>query len=135
MNANSTRARSVATVVGMGLTALAGCAHYRAENEPLYQYSGIEQQIKNYYNNNATEGDWSCPEVQMDSIDKTKVVQQSSTQVRMAVTYYFTSFDESPGRGGDRCQGFNTRFFTFDKGANNQLSLVSMTGSQRGGGA
>ena len=40
----------------------------------------------------------------------------------MAVTYYFTSFDESPGRGGDQCQGFNTRFFTFDKGPGGQLS-------------
>ncbi len=50
----------------------------------------------------------------------------------MAVTYYFSSFDESPGQGGNQCQGFNTRFFTFDKGPGGQLSLVSMSGPQRG---
>ena len=48
----------------------------------------------------------------MDTIDQSKVVSQANNQIRMAVTYYFTSFDESPGRGANLCQGFNTRFFT-----------------------
>jgi hypothetical protein len=123
------------TIAVLGITGLAGCAHYKAENEPLYQYSGIEQQIENYYNNNATEDDWVCNEVEMNGIDKTKIASRSSSQIKMAVTYYFNSFDESPGQGGNQCQGFNTRFFTFDVGPNNQLTLVSMSGPQRGGGA
>jgi hypothetical protein len=53
----------------------------------------------------------------------------------MAVTYYFMSSDLSPRQGGDQCRGFNTRIFTFDKGAGNQLTLESMSGAQRGGGA
>ena len=51
-------------------------------------------------------------------------MNQSATQVRMAVTYYFQSSVLSPGQGGNQCQGFNTRFFTFDKGAGGGLSLV-----------
>jgi hypothetical protein len=124
-----------AMVVVLGVSALTSCSHYRSENQPLYQYSGVEQQIENYYNSNATEKDWECDQVQMGSIDKTKIVNQTSTQVRMAVTYYFNSFDLSPRQGGDQCQGFNTRIFTFDKGPGNQLTAVSMSGAQRGGGA
>ena len=124
-----------AIVAVLGVSALTSCAYYKGENQPLHQYSGVEHQIESYYDDNATEDDWSCPEVDMNSIDKTKVVQESATQVRMAVTYYFVSDDLSPGQGGDRCQGFNTRFFTFDKGPGGQLSLVSMSGPQRRGGA
>jgi hypothetical protein len=115
-----------------GLTALAGCAHQRAENPALGQFPGIQAQIQSFYDDNATEDDWTCDEVELDSIDKSKVASQSSAQVVIAVTYYFSSFDEGPGSGGDLCQGFNTRFFTFDKGPGGQLSLVSMSGPQRG---
>jgi hypothetical protein len=116
----------------VGLAALGGCAHQAAENPALSEYPGIQGQIESFYNNSATEDDWTCDEVQMDNIDASKVASQSPTQVRVAVTYYFSSFDESPGSGGNQCQGFNTRFFTFDKGPGGQLSLVSMTGPQRG---
>jgi hypothetical protein len=122
-------------VAVLGLAVLGGCAHNRAENAPLYQYSGIQQQMENFYDTNATEEDWFCTEVQMDSIDKTKVVRRTASQVRMAVTYYFVSDDLSPGQGGNQCQGFNTRFFTFATGPSNQLTLVSMSGSQRNSGA
>ena len=126
----SIRERTTAALVGVA--ALGGCAAYKAENKPLAEFPGIQSQIESYYNDNATEEDWSCPEVQMNNIDASKVVSQTGGQVRMAVTYYFSSLDESPGRGGDLCQGFNTRFFTFDKGPGGQLSLVSMSGPQRG---
>jgi hypothetical protein len=122
-------------VAVLGLAVLGGCAHNRAENAPLYQYSGIQQQMENFYDTNATEEDWFCTEVQMDSIDKTQVVRRTASQVRMAVTYYFVSDDLSPGQGGNQCQGFNTRFFTFATGPSNQLTLVSMSGSQRNSGA
>jgi hypothetical protein len=132
MNATSKLPRTLSMAALVGLTALAGCAHQQAENPALSEYPGIQGQIESFYNDNATEDDWTCNEVEMNNIDKSQVVSQSATQVRVAVTYFFTSFDESPGRGGDQCQGFNTRFFAFDKGAGGQLSLVSMTGPQRG---
>ena len=122
-------------VAALGLAVLGGCAHDRAENEPLYQYSGIQQQMQNFYDANATEEDWFCIEVDMDSIDKTQVVSRTPSQVKMAVSYYFMSDDLSPRQGGDMCQGFNTRFFTFAAGPDNQLTLVSMSGPQRNSGA
>jgi len=113
---------------------LAGCAAYQAENPALTEFPGIQAQIQGFYDDNATEDDWTCNEVQLDTIDKSKGARQTATQVVIAVTYYFSSFDESMRQGGAQCQGFNTRFFTFDKGAGGQLSLVSMTGPQRGVG-
>ena len=111
---------------------LAGCAAYKAENPALTEFPGIQAQIQSFYDDNATEDDWTCNEVQLDTIDKSKVARQTSSQVVIAVTYFFTSFDESMREGGEQCQGFNTRFCTFDKGSGGQLSLVSMTGPQRG---
>lgn len=113
-------------------SALAGCAEYQAENPALAAYPSIQAQIQSFYDANATEDDWTCNEVQLDTIDKSKVARQTADQVVIAVTYYFNSFDEGARRGGEQCQGFNTRFFTFDKGIGGQLSLVAMTGPQRG---
>ena len=104
----------------------------RLENPALIAYPSIKDQIQQFYDDNATEDDWTCDEVELDTIDKSTVVAQNADQVKIAVTYYFTSFDESPRRGGNQCQGFNTRFFIFNKGAGGQLSLVSMSGPQRG---
>ena len=118
-------------IMTVAALSLAGCAHSQKENPALAVFPGAQGQIENFYNDNATEDDWSCPEVQMDTIDQSKVVSQANNQVRMAVTYYFTSLDESPGRGSNLCQGFNTRFFTFDRSSSGGLSLVSMSGAQR----
>ncbi len=119
-------------IIALAFAGLVGCAAYKKETATLTTYPGIASQIEQYYNANATEDDWTCNEVQLDTIDKTKVARQTPNQVVIAVTYYFNSFDESLSHGGAQCQGFNTRFFTFDKGTGNQLSLVSMTGPQRG---
>jgi hypothetical protein len=120
--------------VTVALGALAACAHQQAENPALTEFPGIQGQIESFYNANATEDDWTCDVVEMDNIDRSRVVSQTPTQVRVAVTYYFTEFDQGPGSGRGQCEGFNTRFFTFDKGPGG-LSLVSMSGPQRSGGA
>ena len=114
------------------LALLAGCAEYKAENPALEAHPGIQSQIQGFYDDNATEDDWVCTEVDLQTIDKSKVVSENAEQLVIAVTYFFTSDDLSPGRGGNQCQGFNTRFFTFNKGPGGQLSLASMSGPQRG---
>ena len=126
------RSRYLTAIGCLAFLALAGCAAYKAENPALTQYPGIKSQIENFYDANATENDWTCDSPQLNTIDKSQVVGQSANQVRIAVTYYFQSSVLSPRQGGNQCQGFNTRFFTFDKGAGGQLSLVSMSGPQRG---
>jgi hypothetical protein len=132
IRSRSPSAPPAAVLAGLCLAPLAGCAHSQAENPALEQYPGIQAQIESFYNDNATEDDWTCDEVEMKTIDKSQVTSQSATQVRVAVTYFFGSFDEGVGQGGAQCQGFNTRFFTFNRGPGGQLSLVSMSGPQRG---
>jgi hypothetical protein len=122
--------RALMPLTGL-LLGLAACAEYREENAPLYELSGVQPQIESYYNDNATEEDWTCNEVQMGNIDESRVVSETPTQVKLAVQYYFSSLDESPAEGGNQCQGFNTRFFTFDRGADGSLTLASMSGPQR----
>ena len=159
------RSRYLTMISCLAFVTLAGCAEYKAENPALTEYPGIQSQIENFYDANAIEDDWACDSPQMQGIDKSKVVGQTASQVRMAITYYFRStgnmqaIDRSEvvgqtasqvrmaiayyfrstalqeGQGADYCQGFNTRFFTFDKGSGGQLSLVKMSGPQRGGGA
>ena len=123
------RSRYLNMISCLAFVPLAGCAEYKAQNPALTEYPGIQSQIENFYDATATEDDWVCDSPQMNNIDKSQVVSQSATQVRMAVTYYFQSSVLPTGQG---CQGFNTRFFTFDKGPGGQLSLVSMSGPQRG---
>ncbi len=135
MTTASTTTRLQTAAALIGLIGLGACAEYQAENKPLSEFPGIQGQIESYYDANATEDDWTCDSPQMQTIDKSKVAGQSGNQVKMAVTYYFQSSTLAPGQGGNECQGFNTRFFTFDKGAGGQLSLIKMSGPQRGSGA
>ena len=129
------RSRYVTIISCLAFVTLAGCAEYKAENPALTEYPGIQSQIENFYDANAIEDDWACDSPQMQAIDRSEVVGQTASQVRMAIAYYFRSTALQEGQGADYCQGFNTRFFTFDKGSGGQLSLVKMSGPQRGGGA
>ena len=87
-------------MLAAAMLSMAGCATYKNDNKPLYEYPGIQSQIENYYDDNATEDDWVCGAVQMDTIDDSKVVAQSPTQVKMAITYFFTAFAPDPLRLG-----------------------------------
>ena len=129
------RSRYLTMISCLAFVTLAGCAEYKAENPALTEYPGIQSQIENFYYANAIEDDWACDSPQMQAIDRSEVVGQAASQVRMAIAYYFRSTALQEGQGADYCQGFNTRFFTFDKGPGGQLSLVKMSGPQRGGGA
>lgn len=125
--------RTVTATTLLALSALAGCAAQQAQNGAIEQYPSMKQQIENLYNANATEEDWFCPEVDIASINKSQVVSETPTQVKVAVTYNFEPSDQGPGGLGNHCRGFGTRYFTFDKGPGGQVSLVSMTGPQRSG--
>ncbi len=114
-----------------GCALLAGCTGTGAGNSGLASFPGVQAQIESFYDAHATEDDWNCEAPQMDTIDRVKEVGSSAAQVTLAVNYYFQSSDLQ-GLQADQCKGFNTRFFTFDKGAGGRLGLVSMSGQQRG---
>ena len=85
----------------LAFAALAGCAAYKAENRPLTEYPGIQGQIENFYDANAIEDDWACDSPQMQAIDRSEVVGQTASQVRMAIAYYFRSTALQAGQGAD----------------------------------
>lgn len=120
----------VGLVAGCGLAALAGCASYEAQTGPLRQYPGIEQQITNFYDDNATEDDWNCTEVDLGAITRIKVVREDAGSITFATHYEFSP-DEGLSSAGLECEGFSTRLFTFAKGGKGELSLESMSGPQR----
>ena len=64
------RSRYLTMIGCLAFVVLAGCAEYRAENPALTQYPGIQSQIENFYDANATEDDWVCDTPQMNTIDK-----------------------------------------------------------------
>ena len=130
------RSRYLTMISCLAFVPLAGCAEYKAENPALTEYPGIQSQIENFYDANATEDDWVCDSPQMH--DDRQV--PGGRPVGDARSGWRSPTISGPrrcqaGQGGDQCQGFNTRFFTFDKGSGGQLSLVKMSGPQRGGGA
>jgi hypothetical protein len=111
--------------------ALGGCAGSPQENQAVGQLHGQQQAIENYYNRYATEEDWNCNEVQMSSIVKSSVVDEREDAVKLAVHYYFQSEDLTRFSGSSGCQGFGTRVFSFSRGPDGALTLVSMSGPQR----
>jgi hypothetical protein len=111
--------------------ALAGCAGGQMLGQdlgPLAQFPAAQQQIKEFYDDNAVESDWQCTEVEMNDITRAKVASETASTMVVAVHYEFQESDVAP-RGGE-CQGFNTRFFTFSR-AGGGLTLEKMSGEQR----
>lgn len=123
-----------AAAFGMAAT---GCARMSAEEraadpsmsgakESLAQFPGAEQQIRNYYEAHAQEGNDTCGDVDMGPILRTSELANTADQLKLAVHYEFSSED-----GGGRSQyckgGFNTRIVTLKK-SGGVLSLESMSG-------
>ena len=70
------------TLGAIGLTVmLSACAAeqqmMKEDLGPLAQYPGVQQQIKNMYDNNATEDDWTCDLVQMNAITRARTVSET----------------------------------------------------------
>ena len=124
--------REVRILVAVGgLLVLGACAAEQANNAVLSQYPGIQQQIITYYDDNATEDDWTCTEVEMLAIARIQVARQDADTISFAVNYDFQP-EDGITMSGPGCQGFSTRIFIFGKGSGGgELSLQSMSGPQR----
>jgi hypothetical protein len=108
-----------------GLLAVAGCAQLEAEQRArdpslqgtavsLASFPGAEQQIRAYYEQHGQEGDFSCGPVDMGPITRVAELHDTGTELKIAIHYEFTDFDES--RRSEYCHmGFNTRLVTFRK--------------------
>ena len=115
----------------LGAAALVGCAGQMSggQTQALASHPGAREEIVAYYDDNAVENDWDCPDVQMDGITRAHVIREDPDTVVVAVHYDFQP-GSGPPRGGE-CQGFGTRVFTLSK-AGNTLDVEKMSGEQRG---
>ena len=53
----------------MALLAVGVCARAAKENPALAEFPGARSQIEGFYNDRPTEDDWTCDEVELDTID------------------------------------------------------------------
>jgi hypothetical protein len=120
---------------------LAACAKMEAEEKAadpslqgvrtsLSQYPGAKEEFESYYEDHGAEGDYSCGPVDIGDITRVSKLAETSTQVRLAIHYEFTS-ETLDGSQSEYCaHGFNTRIVTYDK-AGAGVTLASMTGETK----
>jgi hypothetical protein len=113
---------------------LAGCASVEEKLQPqaaaLDKYPGLEQKVVEYYDNsNTVEKDYDCTNPNMTAVTRAKVLSETPTQVKMAIGYDFDSGSMSSKQGGNLCQGFDSRVFTFNKTSTGGLTVDSMSGN------
>lgn len=105
----------------------------------LAGYPGLQWQTRSFYDDRATEKNWTCNQPRMQTITGTQVVSETPTHVVMNVRYYWVDTSQSPSRGTfpfmsvapTACNGFAQRTFTFVKTTDGNLQPESMTGPQR----
>jgi hypothetical protein len=125
-----------------GLSALAGCA---GQGPSLGGYPGAQYAVTGYYVNNAIEKGMSCTQPAMTPV-RTEILADDGEQVKMLVRYHWYSNNMQsrgtarPGQSGSSpnrgfCNGWSERTFTFVRSTDGTLTVASMTGPQRRGGA
>lgn len=109
---------------------LAGCAGDQASApvtpaQGLAVYPEAEEQIVAYYNSQASgEPRFNCGRGRIEGIESSRVVTDTPVEVVFEVTYRFAG--AGLGAGASPCAGTGTRWFTFDREGDGQLSLAEM---------
>ena len=122
-------AATVAALLGAGLL-LAGCAGdgpeiARPEGAGLERYPEAEGQIMAYYASQGSgEPSFNCGRGRIEEIDRSRIVTDTPVEVIFEVTYRFSA--TSLGAASLPCSGASTRWFTFDREGDGQLSLAEM---------
>ena len=114
----------------LGLSALAACTGGPADSGALDAYPGAAEQIRDFYDANAIEGDGRCQEVVLDSILGASVVAEDPARITFQLNYHFLPA-ASVNAVTQECSGFAERRFMFDK-AGDTLALTGMSGDQDG---
>jgi hypothetical protein len=125
-----------------GLSALVGCAW---QGPSLGGYPGAQYAVTSYYANNAIEKNMSCTQPAMTPM-RTEILADDGKQVKMLVQYHWYPNNmqsrgmAQPGQNRSSpntgfCNGSSERTFTFARNTDGTLTVVSMTGPQRRGGA
>ena len=114
---------------------LAACA---PRNPELAAYRGVEFAIESFYETYAFERNATClrPEIAIAGIE---TLEDTPEKLVLKVRYFWE--DRTFGRdqemfprrgGGSWCSGFDERIFTLAKRPDGRVSVIAMTGPQRG---
>ena len=109
---------------------LAGCAGDAPEAiapaaAGLERYPEAESQIMAYYASQGSgEPSFNCGRGRIEEIDRSRIVTDTPVEVIFEVTYRFSA--TSLGAVSLPCSGASTRWFTFDREGDGQLSLAEM---------
>ncbi|MCS6876675.1 MAG: hypothetical protein RMK73_13985 [Geminicoccaceae bacterium] len=135
----SRRTLPLALLVG-GILAGAACA---PRNPELSAYRGVEFAIESFYERYAFERNATCLRPEM-SIAAIRTLEDTPQKLVLEVRYFWEDraygADEDEDemfplfRGARWCSGFDTRIFTLAKRPDGSVSVISMTGPQRGSG-
>lgn len=116
--------------MAFAVAALGACTGGPADDGALAAYPGAEEQIRDFYDANAIEGDGRCQEVVLASILGAEVVNQDAARISFRVNYRFLPSAEI-NAVTQECNGFAERRFMFDKDGET-LVLTGMSGDQGG---
>jgi len=87
--------------------------------------------VSSFYDGRGQEGGFNCPGVRMDGVTRSEVLSRAAGRAEVKVTYYHKVDDAPPFElGGARCNGFDTRTFTFAEAPGGRYDVISMTGEQ-----
>lgn len=120
------------------LLPLAAATACNTAGPPLAGHEGLTLRVKNYYADHATEENGQCPTPELQSITRTEVLEESESEVKLRLRYYYMD-RSSAGFEPDilgfvqpmQCQGFATRDFTIELGADGASEVVEMSGERR----
>jgi hypothetical protein len=123
------RAAGVVTAIRhFVLIALAVSACTTAPSD-LTGFPGTEPQIRAFYEARAFERGATCPQPFIRDITRTEEVSDDGRLLVLRVDYAFDIRLRS-SRFGNRCQGFGSRLFTFER-VDGELRIREMSGEQR----
>ncbi|MFO1067864.1 MAG: hypothetical protein U1E14_04990 [Geminicoccaceae bacterium] len=123
--------RCLRATLGAALLALGACATATDPAGPVTPE--LATAMTRYYAGRAFEENAFCTVPYIDRITASRVVEDSPQKLVVEVRYFFRSeIGASPGDVTmfNRCEGFASRTFTFDRSAGG-LTLAGMTGDQR----
>jgi hypothetical protein len=113
---------------------LAAC---NMQGPSLLGHPGLDSQIRFFYNDRATENNFTCNLPEM-SITRATILEDTPERLVLNVAYRWTDrtfgqpFGLQLGVGG--CGGFSERVFTMARRTDGTLQVVEMSGPQRSRG-
>ncbi|TVQ33431.1 MAG: hypothetical protein EA356_12330 [Geminicoccaceae bacterium] len=108
---------------------LSACAGLQPQNDIL-GFSGLGNEIRNFYEQHAVEQNWSCTFPRIDTILTAQRVEEGAEEQTIRVRYAWRSGGGRIDPGANLCRGTAERDFVI-RPLGDRAVVVAMTGGQR----